>query len=896
MKRKRNGFLSILLCITVLAVMLPQTVQAMTGETVVSEKGSTIIYHPEEGSLPSNEELFEGYVGRRMYGEISLFGWQAGNALPYGSLEEVIYSELKTKAAKVADGEVSSASFSIEADISALKWTAAELGCTLVEGGVITEAAKAAVAEKFAAALDTQKLLNCLLGDLPYELYWFDKTVGIKTSYQISGSNAELSITNLVISFAVAEDYRGSDLYTVDTSKTGAVSTAIANANAIVDANAEKSDLQKLEAYRAKICELVSYNNEAVEGSVSYGDPWQIIYVLDGNPDTNVVCEGYAKAFQYLCDLSCFNERVICYTVTGTMSGGIGAGSHMWNVVQMNGKNYLVDLTNCDAGMIGADTNLFMVGVKGTDANKVHTFTIDGSNVVYTYGEEQNGLYGDGYLALTTNTWTDSDHYVNGEEYKYVGPSSLSKTQDGQPVKVLFEDILVTANLMVDTPANKTWMNGKYFVGEWCQVKESGITPVEGTIEWAYDSEYDCDMEYAWVGPTEPGDYRFILRCAFPEPGAGELVYLSKSFTISPSIEHTHSYGAWEKVDNNTHKQTCVCGDEKTEAHTWNVGVVTTQPTHTTEGVKTYTCIKCDATKTEAVAKLTEHSYGIEWVQGRDTHWHECICGDKIEVTEHTFGAWQGSPNGHYRQCTICDYTESGNHDYSGSSNDSCIVCGYIEPGKIVPDTNADDNVLNAILEQNVDFASVVLNEEERVRVENGEDVVVSLEVSDVSATVSDSDKEKVASVLGENTVGMYLDINLYNKIGSDYTRQVTQTNGKVAITVSVPDHMISQTDTDYSYKIIRIHEGNVTVLDGVFDKEARTFTFQSDQFSTYALVYSVQETGGAQSGSLNSNTSSTAKSVQSGDSSVYSCWMLLIAVSGVAIIGLLNKRRRNVE
>ena len=39
--------------------------------------------------------------------------------------------------------------------------------------------------------------------------------------------------------------------------------------------------------------------------------------------------------------------------------------------------------------------------------------------------------------------------------------------------------------------------------------------------------------------------------------------------------------------------------------HTWNAGVVTTAPTVAGEGVMTYTCVVCGATKTEAIAKLT---------------------------------------------------------------------------------------------------------------------------------------------------------------------------------------------------------------------------------------------------------------------------------------------------
>ena len=47
-------------------------------------------------------------------------------------------------------------------------------------------------------------------------------------------------------------------------------------------------------------------------------------------------------------------------------------------------------------------------------------------------------------------------------------------------------------------------------------------------------------------------------------------------------------------------------------AHQWNDGTVTTQPTCTTAGVKTYKCNNCTATKTEPVAAL-DHAWG-DWV------------------------------------------------------------------------------------------------------------------------------------------------------------------------------------------------------------------------------------------------------------------------------------------
>ncbi|MBR3791401.1 MAG: S-layer homology domain-containing protein, partial [Clostridia bacterium] len=68
-----------------------------------------------------------------------------------------------------------------------------------------------------------------------------------------------------------------------------------------------------------------------------------------------------------------------------------------------------------------------------------------------------------------------------------------------------------------------------------------------------------------------------------------------------------HSYGDWIKVDDETHKKVCACDDTVTEPHTWNDGEVTTEPTYSSTGEKTYTCTAtgCGATKTEVVEKLT---------------------------------------------------------------------------------------------------------------------------------------------------------------------------------------------------------------------------------------------------------------------------------------------------
>ena len=73
-----------------------------------------------------------------------------------------------------------------------------------------------------------------------------------------------------------------------------------------------------------------------------------------------------------------------------------------------------------------------------------------------------------------------------------------------------------------------------------------------------------------------------------------------------------HIFGDWTKVDDTNHKRACPCGEEEIVAHTWDAGVVTTPPTYTATGVKTFTCPVCNGTKTEVIPVLTRdnNSFG----------------------------------------------------------------------------------------------------------------------------------------------------------------------------------------------------------------------------------------------------------------------------------------------
>ena len=92
---------------------------------------------------------------------------------------------------------------------------------------------------------------------------------------------------------------------------------------------------------------------------------------------------------------------------------------------------------------------------------------------------------------------------------------------------------------------------------------------------------------------------------------------------------------SWTHDDNEHWKQCSRC-DEKDDVspHTWDSGTVTTAPTCTKAGERTYTCTKCGATKIEPIP-ATGHSWKSEWAFDATHHWHECA-NDNCDMTDNS--------------------------------------------------------------------------------------------------------------------------------------------------------------------------------------------------------------------------------------------------------------------
>ena len=255
----------------------------------------------------------------------------------------------------------------------------------------------------------------------------------------------ELRRFNNDVFFAVSEAY-ASGAYQVNPTRILQAKNAVANAEAILSEYAGATNYQKLKGYKERICGLVAYNEEAVSNqSAADSNAWELVWVFDGDDSTKVVCEGYSKAFQYLCDRSDFDGDVNCASVTGYMNGG----AHMWNIVRMpDGNNYLVDVTNCDDyedGRIGVGwpDELFMAGYYSGSVGAGYTFRCtypwgDSNDVLYEYDEDLLDIYSTDALTISNadylqaNVWSDPV-YTWAEDYSTLTATRVRNDGTGDP-------------------------------------------------------------------------------------------------------------------------------------------------------------------------------------------------------------------------------------------------------------------------------------------------------------------------------------------------------------------------------------------------------------------------------------------------------------------------------
>lgn len=417
-----------------------------------SDEGQKQLVQPEMTFIgeetADEEEQYEEFLNAVFYGAGTSDRSGSGNKKNSGSYltgpDKLFYTRLAEAAGEIVRGERDSGLVEVpltEITGGKIEFTALDLGLDYIvdESGSENPGIAQALSEKF--PMDFARIQTCLLADCAYEMFplkagiayqagfsfWpegtgNDSVVHLRGEYYIVGLNP-------IQRFADPDG----DEFAINSDKIREVLYAADNARRIVSNAEGMSDYYKLNYYKEKICDLVSYDEDARAQGLSYDDQgaWALLNVFDGDDSTNVVCEGYAEAFQYLCELTTFEGDTYAYSVTGNMAGGTGEGGHKWNIVHIDGNNYIADITNSDQGSAGEDGKLFLKGMEGSvedgytkewPEREVKTDLGNGSYSVTTYpGGTISFVYDDD----TKKAFEIEDLTLSGSDYDAPEPNPV---------------------------------------------------------------------------------------------------------------------------------------------------------------------------------------------------------------------------------------------------------------------------------------------------------------------------------------------------------------------------------------------------------------------------------------------------------------------------------------
>ena len=305
--------------------------------------------------------------------------------------------------------------------------------------------------------------------------------------------------------------------------------------------------------------------------------------------------------------------------------------------------------------------------------------------------------------------------------------------------------------------------------------------------------------------------------------------------SIDPS-NHDADTNTWE-YDENGHWNPCSrtgCEEHlNAAAHDFDDGVITTEPTDTADGVKTYTCKVCGYEKTEAVSKRG-HNPSDKWTYDSENHWKECTtegCGEKLDTAAHTFddGVVTTAP------------TETA----EGIKTYTCTVCGYEKTESIEKLPSKPAAVIYPISisgDVTADKSSAAAGETVTVSAPFGYDIIITdingrqiAKISEKGSFNMPASRVTVTAVRGETFIHMS---NAWNhsyvySYDSDMNRiKVNSDTRRGTIVIDLGADNAGRSFTLYSGR----KSTSKKILSDTLDENGR-YIFNADEGKNYTLV-----------------------------------------------------------
>ncbi len=272
-----------------------------------------------------------------------------------------------------------------------------------------------------------------------------------------------------------------------------------------------------------------------------------------------------------------------------------------------------------------------------------------------------------------------------------------------------------------------------------------------------------------------------------------------------------------------------------------------------TGGNKSYAYFSCWGSSQYAIEYQAKHVYGYSYdIENADKIW---LAGAGIAPTEdNAFVVMFNVKNGYSapkkEDLTVTvggvktsefTYEVSVDSETGVSSGHICIDSNHVT-GDVTISGKCVKNEVEAKVEGNAPKTVVEGTQEElnnKVALTEEEinaGATVYLTVND-SKSVKEEDKTLVNNNLSGNTLGEILNISLVKEVNSNTS--LVQPKSELKISVDLKDSLVNKdTSVERTYSVIRVHDGETTILPATYDETTKKVTFSTDKFSTYAIVY----------------------------------------------------------
>lgn len=336
------------------------------------------------------------------------------------------------------------------------------------------------------------------------------------------------------------------------------------------------------------------------------------------------VCDGYALAYEYLCQL----EGITACVIYGSVSTDDMMQEHAWNETKLGDDWYETDVTWDDLDDLKKDYTYYNL------TSEQMASRID-EGVVVNHKRDDASSDGTAQIAPQAKGTHFSKAYMVYQNYKLDGvdplgnPLSYFSVNNGNAI-ALSSDLNQTEWTItlqeksdqtiwkIETQVNnaftveQNWQNGLLRVKRNTNTAGKGALYSQVYFDNGQRAEIDTQVDLPVIH-VYSNVYTVDVAPTCLQAGS-ESIHDMNDGSIKPGSERMiaplgHDYGSWYKIDDQY--DVCVCkrdGDIKKALHDFDAGLIKVWPTCTQKGEKVYTCQKCGTQKIELLSPLG-HKY-----------------------------------------------------------------------------------------------------------------------------------------------------------------------------------------------------------------------------------------------------------------------------------------------